>query len=74
MAYSELLGKRYDPSNGSVVYLSNMIQVHKYLNNGGKEDLVDILYSNTKNDCLVFVFRKSKLIQELYERWQKHEL
>lgn len=74
MAYSELLNKFYDPSNASVVYISNMIQCYKYLNNGGKADLMDIIYTDTKNDCLVFVFRKSPLIQELYNKWKNHEL
>lgn len=74
MAYSELLNKFYDPSNTSVVYISNMIQCYKYLNNGGKVDLMDIIYTDTKNDCLVFVFRKSPLIQELYNKWKNHEL
>ena len=74
MAYSRLLNKFYDPANNSVVYLSNMVQCQKYLQNGGEVDFVDILYEGTKNDCLVFVFRKSPLIQELYKKWQSHEL
>ena len=74
MVYSELLKRHYDPSNSSVVYISNMVQCHRYLQNGAKEDLVDILFEETKNDCLVFVFKKSPLIQELYQRWQNHSL
>jgi hypothetical protein len=74
MAYSNLLHKSYDPSNSSVVYISNMVQCHRYLQNGAQEDLVDILYTDTKNDCLVFVFRKSPLIKDLYARWQEHNL
>ena len=74
MSYSSLLNKHYDPSNNSVVYISNMVQCHRYLQNGAQEDLVDILYTNTKNNCLVFVFKKSPLIQELYQRWQNHDL
>ena len=46
----------------------------KYLCNGAEDDLVDILYANTKNNCLVFVFRKSDNIKHLYELWNKHEL
>ena len=72
--YSRLLNKHYDPSNSSVVYISNMVQCHRYLQNGAQEDLVDILFEETKNNCLVFVFRKSPLIQELYQRWQNHDL
>lgn len=74
MAYSKLLNKNYDPSNNSVVYISNMIQCCRYLQNGAQEDLMDILYTDTRNDCLVFVFRKSPLIQELYKKWQNHDL
>lgn len=74
MAYSRLLNKYYDPGNSSVLYLTNMQQVHKYLNAGAEPCLVDILYTNTKKDCLTFVFQKTPLMTELYERWQNHEL
>ena len=74
MAYSTLLKRYYDPSNSNVIYISNMVQCHRYLQNGAKEDLVDILFEGTRNDCLVFVFRKSELIQDLYKKWQNHEL
>lgn len=74
MTYSKLLNRYYDPSNSSVVYISNMVQCHRYLQNGAQEDLVDILFEETKNNCLVFVFKKSPLIQELYQRWQNHDL
>ena len=72
--YSRLLNKSYDPSNNSVLYISNMIQCAKYLQNGAEQDLVDILYSGTRNDCLVFVFKKTPLMSELYKKWQSHEL
>ena len=72
--YSKLLNKYYDPDR--VAYISNFQQVYKYLN--ASEDvadsLVDILYSGTRKDCLVFVFEKTPLIQELYKKWQAHEL
>ena len=74
MAYSKLLSKFYDPSNNNVAYISNMLQAARYLQNGAQEDLVDILFAGTKNDGLVFVFRKSELIQGLYKRWQNHDL
>lgn len=74
MAYSKLLGKSYDPSNSSVLYISNMQQVYKYLNAGAEQYLVDILYTDTKKDCLVFVFKKTPFMAGLYERWQSHEL
>ena len=71
---SRITGKSYSPDNSSVVWISNMQQVYKYLNNGAETDLVDILYTETKKDCLVFVFRKTPLIAELYRKWQDHEL
>lgn len=76
MAYSKLLSKFYDPSNGSVLYLSNLQQVYKMLNADDRVSdlLVDILYQNTKKDCLVFVFKKDPLMSELYEKWKSHEL
>ena len=74
MIRSKLIGKTYDPSNSCSVYISNMLQAARYLQNGGEDDLVDILYTNTKNDCLVFVFRKTEHIKELYKKWQSHEL
>ena len=73
MTYSKILGKYYDSDNA--VFITSMLQCQRYLNNGAAEDLVDILYSGTKReDTLVFVFRKSPLIKELYKKWQAHEL
>lgn len=72
--YSRMFNKYYDSDN--VVYVTNFQQVYKYLNASEEvaNDLVDILYSGTRKDCLVFVFNKSKLIKELYRKWQNHEL
>jgi hypothetical protein len=69
---STITGKQYDPEE--VVYLANMIQSFKYLNTIGPEYLMDILYCNTKNNCLVFVFKKCQETAECYRRWQNHEL
>ena len=75
MAYSNLLHKFYDPSNSSVVYITNVLQVAKFMKNGGAEFLVDILYDGVKReDTLVFVFLKTPKIQELYRKWQEHSL
>ena len=75
MKYSKLLNKYYDPDNNQVVYITNPLQVARFLNNGAAEYLCDILYSGTKRpDTLVFVFEKSQLIKELYRKWQNHEL
>ena len=72
--YSKLLNKYYD--SDKVAYLTNVKQVFQYLNASEEviDDLVDILYSGTRKDCLVFVFRKTPVIQELYRKWQAHEL
>lgn len=73
MKFSTILNKYYDA--GNVVYITSMLQCQRYLNNGAAEDLVDILYSGTKReDTLVFVFSKTPRIQELYKKWQAHEL
>lgn len=76
MAYSKLLNKYYNPSNGDVLYLTNMQQVYKMLNTDERVSdlLVDILYTDTKKDCLVFVFKRDPLMSELYEKWKAHEL
>ena len=57
MVKSKFTGKEYNPDNSSVIYVANIVQAQKYLQNGAEDDFVDILYTNTKNDCLVFVFR-----------------
>ena len=75
LTYSKLLNRYYEADNGSVVYVSNILQVARYLKNGAQEDLVDILYDGVKReDTLVFVFQKSPKIRELYRKWQAHEL
>lgn len=74
MVKSKFTGKEYNPDNNSVIYVANIVQAQKYLQNGAEDDFVDILYTNTKNDCLVFVFRKSPSIKKLYELWNNHEL
>ena len=75
MAYSQLLKRHYDPSNSNVLYLSNVLQVAKYLQNGASKFLVDILYDGVKKEnTLVFVFLKTPEVQELYRKWIAHEL
>ena len=72
--YSKLLNKYYNPD--SAIYISNCQQVYKYLNADEEvsQNLVDILYAGTRKDCLVFVFNKTPVMQELYRKWQAHEL
>lgn len=72
--YSKLLNKYYDSNN--VIYMTNLQQIYKYLNASEdvSENLVDILYSGTRKDCLVFVFNKAPIMKELYRKWNAHEL
>lgn len=72
--HSRLLNKTYNAD--SVAYISNLQQVYKYLNASETvaDSLVDILYSGTRKDCLVFVFEKTPEVQELYRKWNAHEL
>ena len=73
--YSKILNKYYDADDGNVVYVTNMLQAQKYLKNDAVDDLVDILYTGTRrDDSLVFVFKKTPLVKELYKKWQAHEL
>lgn len=67
---SRITGKTYSPEKDTV-YISNMRQAQLYMRNGA--DLLDILYDNTKNDALVFVFCRSET-KPLYEKWNAHEL
>lgn len=67
---SHVTGKTYSPGNDTV-YISNMRQAQLYLRHGAQ--LLDILYDNTKNDVLVFVFSRSET-KLLYEKWNAHEL
>lgn len=67
---SKITGKIYSPGI-NVVYLSNMRQAQLYMKNGA--ELLDVLYTNTKNEALVFVFSKSET-RDLYEKWNAHEL
>lgn len=73
--YSKILNKWYEADDGNVVYVTNILQVQKYLKNGASEELVDILFTDTRReDSLVFVFQKTQRIKELYKKWQAHEL
>ena len=54
------------------LYITNTKQAMLYLRNDAK--ILDILYCDTKNNSLVFVFEKNAHIKELYDLWNKHEL
>ena len=74
LTYSRLMNRYYD--SDKVVHITNFKQVYLYLNASEEvaKELVDILYSGTRKDCLVFVFNKTPLMQDLYKKWQNHEL
>ena len=67
---SHITGKKYTPGQNTV-YISNMRQAQLYMRHGAQ--LLDILYDNTKNDALVFVFNRSET-KELYDKWNNREL
>lgn len=74
LVYSRLLNKSYDADN--VIYITNFKQVYQYLNASEEvaDHLVDILYTGTRKDCLVFVFEKAPIMRQLYREWNAHKL
>jgi hypothetical protein len=73
MVKSKITGKEYDESN--CVYITNVLQVQKYLENLGPEYLLDILYTGTyRKDSLVFVFERCLETRRAKELWDNHEL
>lgn len=70
---SRITGKSYEPSE--CVYLTNMLQVKKYLEYLGPDLMVDILFSSEKRpDALVFVWKKCDATREAKIKWDNHEL
>ena len=70
MVRSKITNLEYNPDK--VAYILNMNEVYLYMRNGAK--LLDILYSDTKANALVFVFEKNEQLKKLYELWNQHEL
>jgi hypothetical protein len=70
-AYSELFNQYYELEE--VRLIPNMQQNYKYLNSGKcRDQLVDIICGN--DNKLVFVWKKSEIMNELYSLWCKREL
>lgn len=70
-SYSDLFDYWYDSED--VRYIPNMLQNYKYLDNPkSKGQLVDIICGS--DNKIVFVWNKSKEMNELYDLWCKHEL
>lgn len=73
MITSKITGKTYEPSD--CVYLTNMLQVKKYLEYLGPELMLDILFSSEQRpDALVFVWQKCPETREAKIKWDNHEL
>lgn len=73
MITSKITGKTYEPSD--CVYLTNMLQVKKYLEYLGPEFMLDILFSSEhRPDALVFVWKKCSATREAKIKWDNHEL
>lgn len=73
MMISRITGKSYEPSE--CVYLTNMLQVKKYLEYLGPDLMVDILFSSEKRpDALVFVWKKCDATRQAKQKWDNHEL
>ena len=73
MVKSPITNREYDENN--CVYVTNMLQVQKYLSYLGTKYLLDILYAGTyRKDSLVFVFERCAETRKAKELWDKHEL
>lgn len=75
MIKSRLTGKEYEPSSGSVLWISNCQQVATYLfyDENIFEDLLDVISTKKNNKVeLVWVFSKTPRLKELYKKWNEH--
>lgn len=69
--YSELFNQYYEMED--VRLIPNMQQNYKYLNSGkATNQLVDIICGT--DNKLVFVWKKSEVMNELYDLWCRREL
>lgn len=69
--YSDLFQSYYDSED--VRYIPNMAQNYKYLNSDKSNgQLVDVICGN--DNKIVFVWKKSKQMDELYKLWCKRKL
>lgn len=66
---SRITGISYD--SDAVLYLTDIPQWSFYFQNGCETEVVDILYDPSRNQKrpLCMVFKKSKKIHEVYEKW-----
>jgi hypothetical protein len=74
MITSKITGKSYEPGS-DCIYLTNMLQVKKYLEFLGPELMLDILFSSEKRpDALVFVWKKCAETAQAKALWDEHKL
>lgn len=66
---SRITGVSYDTD--SVLYLTDIPQWSFYFQNDCQSEIVDILYDPSRNQKrpLCMVFKRSKKMRELYEKW-----
>ena len=68
---SKITGKIYEGED--VRYIPNMLQNYKYLNSTEAfDDLLDVICGS--DNKLVFVWKKTEKMNELYDKWCKREL
>lgn len=72
MIKSKFTGKEYEPSNSAILWIKNCQQVATYLyyDENIIEDLLDVISTKKNNRLeLVWVFKKTPRLQELYKKW-----
>lgn len=74
MITSKITGKTYEPGSGCL-YLTNMLQVKRYLEYLGPDFLLDVLWTSEKRpDALVFVWKKCPETRDAKILWDQHKL
>ena len=74
MITSKITGKTYEQGL-DCLYLTNILQVKKYLEYLGPEFLLDVLWTSEKRpDALVFVWKKCPETKKAKELWDQHML
>ena len=73
MITSEITHKSYEP--GNCVFISNVLQAQRYLEQLGADYLLDIIWqSEVKSNCIVFVFPRCEETRHCKDLWDQHLL